>query len=98
MKLKTAKNIEWTVRLILSIIEFPFVTVKEVIRLIVEWIVVKPVDVLIVNPTDRFCHWLGNRLLLNSEEVKDGTICNPDVLKYNAYGVYHLWKKEQEKK
>jgi hypothetical protein len=44
-----------------------------------------------------FDRWLSNQLLLHSDEVKDGTICNPDALRIGAHSVYILFKEEQKK-
>lgn len=91
MTLKTASRIEWTIRLIVSIIEFPFMLVVFICKAI-KWLIDTAVD----TPCAKLCHWVGNKLLLGSDEVKDGTICNKDALKRNAITVYAMWKEEQK--
>ena len=90
MKLKTAAKIDFTINIILRIICAPFDLVKTIID--------KTLEFLIFNPLLSFDRWLSNKLLLHSDEVKDGTICNPDVLTMGAHSVYILFKEEQNKK
>jgi hypothetical protein len=89
MKLKTAAKIDFTINIILKIIVAPFDLVKTIIDKILEF--------LIFNPLLSFDRWLSNKLLLHSDEVKDGTICNPDALRMGAHSVYILFKEEQKK-
>lgn len=89
MKLKTAARIDFAINIILRICCAPFSFVKN--------IVVKTYEFLILNPLLLFDAWLSNKLLLHSDEVKDGTICNPDALKMGAHSVYILFKEEQKK-
>ena len=89
MKLKTAARIDFAINIILSIIVAPFDLAKTIID--------KTLEFLIFNPLLSFNRWLSNKLLLHSDEIKDGTICNPDALKMGAHSVYILFKEEQNK-
>ena len=90
MKLKTAARIDLAINIILRIVIAPFDLVKTIID--------KTLEFLIFNPLLSFDRWLSNKLLLHSDKVKDGTICNPDALKMGAHNVYILFKEEQNKK
>ena len=90
MKLKTAARIDLAINIILRIVISPFDLAKTIID--------KTLEFLITNPLLSFDRWLSNKLLLHSDEVKDGTICNPDALKMGAHSVYILFKEEQKKK
>ena len=90
MELKTAARIDFAINIILRIIVAPFDLVKTIIDKILEFFILKPIVL--------FDKWLSNQLLLHSDEVKDGTICNPDALKMGAHSVYILFKEEQKKK
>lgn len=90
MKLKTAARIDLAINIILRIVIAPFDLVKTIID--------KTLEFLIFNPLLSFDRWLSNKLLLHSDEIKDGTICNPDALKMGAHSVYILFKEEQKKK
>ena len=90
MKLKTAARIDLAINIILRIVIAPFDLVKTIID--------KTLELLIFNPLLSFDRWLSNKLLFHSDEVKDGTICNPDALKMGAYSVYILFKEEKEEK
>lgn len=89
MKLNTAARIDFAINIILRIIVAPFDLVKTIID--------KTLEFLIFNPLLSFDRWLSNKLLLHSDEIKDGTICNPDALKMGAHSVYILFKEEQKK-
>ena len=89
MKLKTAARIDLAINIILRIVIAPFDLVKTIID--------KTLEFLIFNPLLSFDRWLSNKLLLHSDEIKDGTICNPDALKMGAHSVYILFKEEQKK-
>ena len=89
MKLKTAARIDLAINIILRIVIAPFDLVKTIID--------KTLEFLIFNPLLSFDKWLSNKLLLHSDEIKDGTICNPDALKMGAHSVYILFKEEQKK-
>ena len=89
MKLKTAAKIDFTINIILKIIVAPFDLVKTIID--------KTLEFLIFNPLLSFDRWLSNKLLLHSDEVEDGMICNPDALRMGAHSVYILFKEEQKK-
>lgn len=93
MTLKTASRIEWAIRLLVSIIEFPFMLVVFICKAI-KWLIETVID----TPCYRLCRWAGHKLLMGSDEVKDRTIKNTDALKRNAIAVYALWKEEQETK
>ena len=84
MKLKTAARIDLAINIILRIVIAPFDLVKTIID--------KTLEFLIFNPRMSFDRWLSNKLLLHSDEIKDGTICNPDALKMGAHSVYILFK------
>ena len=86
MKLKTAARIDFAINIILRIIVAPFDLVKSIVD--------KTLEFLIFNPLLSFDKWLSNKLLLHSDEIKDGTICNPDALKMGAHSVYILFKEE----
>ena len=90
MKLKTAARIDFAINIILRIIVAPFDLVKTIIDKTLEFLILKPIV--------SFDKWLSNKLLLHSDEIKDGTICNPDALKMGAHNVYILFKEEQKKK
>ena len=89
MKLKTAARIDFAINIILRIIVAPFDLVKTIIDKTLEFLILKPIV--------SFDKWLSNKLLLHSDEIKDGTICNPDALKMGAHSVYILFKEEQKK-
>ena len=89
MKLKTAARIDFAINIILRIIVAPFDLVKTIIDMTLNFFILKPIVL--------FDKWLSNQLLLRSDEVKDGTICNPDALKMGAHNVYILFKEEQKK-
>ena len=89
MKLKTAARIDFAINIILKIIVAPFDLVKSVVDMTLNFFILKPIV--------SFDRWLSNQLLLHSDEVKDGTICNPDALKMGAHSVYILFKEEQKK-
>ena len=86
MKLKTAARIDFAINIILRIIVAPFDLVKTIIDKTLEFLILKPIV--------SFDKWLSNKLLLHSDEIKDGTICNPDALKMGAHSVYILFKEE----
>ena len=90
MKLKTAARIDLAINIILRIVIAPFDLVKTIIDKTLEFLILKPIV--------SFDKWLSNKLLLHSDEIKDGTICNPDALKMGAHSVYILFKEEQKKK
>ena len=90
MKLKTAARIDFAINIILRIVIAPFDLVKTIIDKTIEFLILKPIV--------SFDKWLSNKLLLHSDEIKDGTICNPDALKMGAHSVYILFKEEQNKK
>lgn len=90
MKLKTAARIDLAINIVLRIVIAPFDLVKTIID--------KTLEFLIFNPLLSFDRWLSSKLLLHSDEVKDGTICNPDALTMGAHSVYILFKEEQNKK
>lgn len=83
MKLKTAANINLYCIALFEVIMFPFSLLKRVI------------DFLIIDPFTWLAMIIGNKLLLSSDEVKEGKIKNKDALRYGAYQVYQLYKKEQ---
>ena len=89
MKLKTAARIDLAINIVLRIVIAPFDLVKTIID--------KTLEFLIFNPFLSFDRWLSNKLLLHSDEVKDGMICNPDALRMGAHSVYILFKEEQKK-
>ena len=89
MKLKTAARIDFAINIILRIIVAPFDLVKSIVDMTLNFFILKPIVL--------FDKWLSNQLLLRSDEVKDGTICNPDALKMGAHNVYILFKEEQKK-
>ena len=89
MKLKTAARIDFAINIILRIVIAPFDLVKTIIDKTLEFLILKPIV--------SFDKWLSNKLLLHSDEIKDGTICNPDALKMGAHSVYILFKEEQKK-
>ena len=89
MKLKTAARIDFAINIILKIIVAPFDLVKSIVDMILNFFILKPIV--------SFDRWLSNQLLLHSDEVKDGTICNPDALRMGAHSVYILFKEEQKK-
>jgi hypothetical protein len=89
MKLKTAARIDFAINIILKIIVAPFDLVKSIVDMTLNF--------FILNPIVSFDRWLSNQLLLHSDEVKDGTICNPDALRIGAHSVYILFKEEQKK-
>lgn len=94
MKLKTAAQIDRTIDIALSIVILPFTLTEFVIGHLASAII----KIL------EWCEWpfiqlsrtVGNKLLLSSDEVKDGTICNKEALRYSANSVYQLWKQEKE--
>ena len=90
MKLKTAAKIDFTINIISTIICALFDLVKSIVDMTLNFFILKPIVL--------FDKWLSNQLLLHSDEVKDGTICNPDALKMGAHSVYILFKEEQNKK
>ena len=90
MKLKTAARIDFAINIILRIIVAPFDLIKTIIDMTLNFFILKPIV--------SFDTWLSNKLLLYSDEIKDGTICNPDALKMGAHSVYILFKEEQKKK
>ena len=89
MKLKTAARIDFVINIILKIIVAPFDLVKSIVDMTLNFFILKPIV--------SFDRWLSNQLLLHSDEVKDGTICNPDALRIGAHSVYILFKEEQKK-
>jgi hypothetical protein len=89
MKLKTAARIDFAINIILKIIVAPFDLVKSIVDMTLNFFILKPIV--------SFDRWLSNQLLLHSDEVKDGTICNPDALRMGAHSVYILFKEEQKK-
>lgn len=89
MKLKTAARIDFAINIILKIIVAPFDLVKSIVDMTLNFFILKPIV--------SFDKWLSNQLLLHSDEVKDGTICNPDALRMGAHSVYILFKEEQKK-
>ena len=89
MKLKTAAIIDLAINIVLRIVIALFDLVKTIID--------KTLEFLIFNPLLSFDRWLSNKLLLHSDEVKDGTICNPDALRMGSHSVYILFKEEQKK-
>ena len=90
MKLKTAARIDFAINIILRIIVAPFDLIKTIIDMTLNFFILKPIV--------SFDKWLSNKFLLHSDEIKDGTICNPDALKMGAHNVYILFKEEQKKK
>jgi hypothetical protein len=89
MKLNTAARIDFAINIILKIIVAPFDLVKSIVDMTLNFFILKPIV--------SFDRWLSNQLLLHSDEVKDGTICNPDALRMGAHSVYILFKEEQKK-
>ena len=89
MKLKTAATIDFAINIILRIIVAPFDLVKSIVDMTLNFFILKPIV--------SFDRWLSKKLLLHSDEVKDGTICNPDALKMGAHNVYILFKEEKKK-
>jgi hypothetical protein len=89
MKLKTAARIDFAINIILKIIVARFDLVKSIVDMTLNFFILKPIV--------SFDRWLSNQLLLHSDEVKDGTICNPDALRMGAHSVYILFKEEQKK-
>ena len=89
MRLKTAAKIDRVVTFILSLICLPFAIIVLVAKGIIY-----AIEYTIINPLVSINRKIGNKLLLNSNEVKDKTIANPDALKYRASEVYQLFIKE----
>jgi len=89
MRLKTLKSIEIAIDLVLFLITLPFLIINKLLLVlaypfgkVVEW---KEYLMLVI----------GNKLLLLSKEVKDGTIKNKGMLKtLTALGAYVRLKYE----
>jgi hypothetical protein len=89
MKLNTAARSDFAINIILKIIVAPFDLVKSIVDMTLNFFILKPIV--------SFDRWLSNKLLLHSDEVKDGTICNSNVLRMGSHSVYILFKEEQKK-
>ena len=90
MKLKTASKIQFWVNIILFVITLPISAI-----LLVLMILEKPLDWLIGQKTNAL-FWIGNKLMLLSDEVKNGEIKNDYCLRnYTARVAYYLLERER---
>lgn len=81
MKLKTLSKIESVITTIIVIIAIPFALISKVII----WVQ----DIL-----GRFGFFIGNKLLLVSDEVKEGKIKNMEALFSTARAIYKYGEKK----
>jgi len=75
MKLQTLSRVEFAFNVFIAIVMLPFCIIN-----IVLWVVRYPFD-RIVDLLALLRQRVGNILLKKSDEVKDGTICNPMCLR-----------------
>ena len=92
MKLKTASKIQLWVNIILFVITLPISAI-----LLVLMILEKPFDWLIDQKTNAL-FWIGNKLMLLSDEAKNGEIKNDYCLRnYTARLAYYLLEEEKKR-
>ena len=92
MKLKTASKIQLWVNIILFVITLPISTILLVLR-----ILEKPFDWLIGQITNAL-FWIGNKLMLLSDEAKNGEIKNDYCLRnYTARLAYKVLEEEKKR-
>ena len=92
MTLKSAAQWECTAEILLSLLSFPFLIFGFVFRLCQ-----KPFDWL-TDCIERLKAIIGHKLMLLSDEAKNGTIKNPDFLKSGTATVaYEKLQDELEK-
>ena len=88
MRLKTLSKIDLVINRTFIVLVSPFSLVKGLVELII--------GKLIIDSLVELDRWISNKLLLMSDEVKDGTICNKDALCFGAHSVYKMWEAEQK--
>jgi hypothetical protein len=87
MTLKTASRIETAIRVAASIIFMPFDIIRSIL-LALAWPFEKIIDYCLC-----FCDWLGLKLQQSSDEVKNGEIQNPYMIRsYTARLMYKTWQ------
>lgn len=92
MTLKTASRIETAIRVVASIIFFPFNIIRSIL-LVLAWPFGKIIDYGLC-----FCDWLGLKLQQNCNEVKNGEIQNPYMIRsYTARLMYKTWQEFKNK-
>ena len=88
MKLKTLSKLNQAVIILLGFVMLPFVIVHSVFHY-----AAKPFEWVYDDFLMRVRRVIGNRLLLMSDEVKNGTIKNSHYLKHGtASWVYKTWR------
>lgn len=87
MKLKTAAKLQWWFAILLIVIKLPLFIVYKAI----EYLHSKAEDLF-------FCivNYVGNRLLLRSDEYKSGVFKNPNVKNWTAMQVWKLVNEENK--
>lgn len=97
MTLKTASRIETAIRAVVGIIFLPFNIIR-LILLAIAW----PFEKIIENniySVYGFCDWIGIKLQQNSDEVKNGEIQNPYMIRsYTARFMHKMWEEEKQNK
>lgn len=92
MTLKTAARIQWIAAFLLWQLTLPFVIIDVVLeccRKPFEWIIIG---------REKIKFLIGNRLMLLSDEAKNGTIQNKDILRSGtAIFAYEKWHQEQKR-
>ena len=91
MTLKTAARIQWVAAFLLWLITLPFVIIDVVLeccRKPFEWIIIG---------REKIKFLIGNRLMLLSDEAKNGTIQNKDILR-SGTAIFAYEKLHQEMK
>lgn len=93
MTLKTASRIETAIRAVVGIIFLPF-NIIHLILLAIAWSFEK-----IIENVYCFCDWIGIKLQQNSDEVKNGEIQNPYMIRsYTARFMHKMWEEEKQNK
>lgn len=92
MTLNTARKIETIFLWITGVIVIPFVFIGQIFDWMTkatQWIIDKRRDM---------CDYIGNKLMLHSDAVKNGKIKNPYCLRvYTAINAYEQLKEAEEK-
>ena len=87
MTLKTASRIETAIRVVGYIIFMPFNIIRSILLALV-WPFEKIIDYVLC-----FFDWLGLKLQQNCDEVKNGEIQNPYMIRsYTARLMYKIWQ------
>lgn len=86
MKLKTASSVQWTATVILAVVFSPLFIVFKAM----EYLRSKALDAFY-----SFVQYIGNHLLLHTDEYKSGIFKNPKVKDMTAMQVWHQLKQER---